>query len=172
MGEDHYAVLGVAPTATAAEIRARYLELVARYHPDRHGGNPLSDLATEKLARLNRAYETLSDPPRRAAYDARRAGEPSGAAPGTGWETGGASLGFSGAARTRKIVRAIGVFITLAILLRFGSLLVRALVRAAELFWQGIGALRGTPLLLVLFLLVLAGAVLLVARSVTRRRQD
>lgn len=69
-GASLYEILGVAPGATAAEIRAAYLQLASQYHPDRHEGNPLSDLAEDKLAAVNAAYEVLSDPTRRAAYDA------------------------------------------------------------------------------------------------------
>ena len=68
--DDPYAVLGVARSASQAEIKAAYLALVGKYHPDRHQDNPLADLATERLAELNQAYELLSDPARRAAYDA------------------------------------------------------------------------------------------------------
>lgn len=60
---DAFAILGLAPTATTAEIRARYRELVRENHPDRHiaGGMPpeLVDIATAKLASINIAYESL-----------------------------------------------------------------------------------------------------------------
>ena len=58
--------------ASAAEIERAYKKLVARYHPDRHQENELKDLAEEKLAELNAAYDTIKDPGRRAAHDARR----------------------------------------------------------------------------------------------------
>src|SRR3569832_2467849 len=67
--QDPYAVLGVARAATPAEIRAAYHALVAQYHPDRHQGNPLAALASEKLVELNVAYEALSDPARRRLVD-------------------------------------------------------------------------------------------------------
>jgi hypothetical protein len=78
---DPYAVLGVGRSATQAEIKTAYLALIGRYHPDRHQGNPLADLATERVAGINRAYTLLSDPGRRAAFDAgtgapAAAGEP------------------------------------------------------------------------------------------------
>lgn len=66
----HYEVLGVDPAASAEQIRAAYHKLVAQYHPDRHQGNPLEELAREKLVRINDAYQTLNDARRRAAYDA------------------------------------------------------------------------------------------------------
>ncbi|MDJ0761636.1 MAG: DnaJ domain-containing protein [Myxococcota bacterium] len=62
-------MLGVLKTASQKDIAKAYHKLVARYHPDRHTDNALRDLAEEKLTQLNEAYETLSDPARRAAYD-------------------------------------------------------------------------------------------------------
>jgi curved DNA-binding protein CbpA len=70
--KDCYEVLGVARNASAREITKAYRERVSRYHPDKHQGNELKDLAEEKLAELNEAYEILSDASRRAAYDAER----------------------------------------------------------------------------------------------------
>ncbi len=73
--KDFYAVLGVSRGASPKEITASYRKLAARYHPDRHQDNELQDLAEEKLTELNQAYDTLSDPDRRAAYDSQRQGE-------------------------------------------------------------------------------------------------
>jgi curved DNA-binding protein CbpA len=78
--QDYYAVLGVAPTASPAEIRRAYLRLVRRYHPDAHRGGhgwqmpPAQQAANEQRMKLiNEAYAVLRDPRRRAAYDARYA---------------------------------------------------------------------------------------------------
>jgi len=68
--DDPYAVLGVARSATQADIKAAYQTLVGKYHPDLHQQNPLEDLAKEGMVEINAAYELLSDPARRAAYDA------------------------------------------------------------------------------------------------------
>lgn len=59
---DLYGVLGVARTATPDEIESAYRNLVRRTHPDAGGTDPLFRLVQE-------AYETLSDPVRRAEYD-------------------------------------------------------------------------------------------------------
>jgi curved DNA-binding protein CbpA len=67
--DDPYALLGVARSASQAEIKAAYHRLVGKYHPDRHQDNPLADLATARLAELNQAYELLSDPALRDAHD-------------------------------------------------------------------------------------------------------
>jgi hypothetical protein len=67
----YYDLLGVPPEATQEEIRAAYRTLVQLFHPDRLAHlKPESRLfAEERLKSLNRAYEVLGDPARRAAYD-------------------------------------------------------------------------------------------------------
>jgi len=63
--KDHYRVLGVAPTATADEIRLAYRDAAKRLHPDRGG-----DADGQRFHELNEAYETLRDARRRMRYDA------------------------------------------------------------------------------------------------------
>jgi curved DNA-binding protein CbpA len=70
---DFYEILGVPRSASAGEIKKAYRALASRYHPDKHRGNELEDLAKEKLKALNEAYEILSNPEKRARYDAARA---------------------------------------------------------------------------------------------------
>jgi dolichyl-diphosphooligosaccharide--protein glycosyltransferase len=62
---DFYEVLGIARNATGEEIKKTFRKLAFKYHPDhnRHDG------AEEKFKELNEAYEMLSDPDKRAAYD-------------------------------------------------------------------------------------------------------
>lgn len=69
----HYDELGVAPSASPAEIRAAYVALARRHHPDRMGAASDADRrdAAARMARVNAAWTVLSDPARRATYDAR-----------------------------------------------------------------------------------------------------
>ena len=55
-----YKVLGVSEDATQDEIRAAYLELVKRYHPDRYPDEKQKKVANEKLVEINEAYEFLA----------------------------------------------------------------------------------------------------------------
>ncbi len=55
-----YQVLGVNENASDEEVRAAYLKLVKKYHPDRYTDNPLKDLATEKLKEINQAYDSIT----------------------------------------------------------------------------------------------------------------
>ncbi len=66
MKESYYDILEVSRTASQEVIRAAYKSLVQRFHPDKNPDNPN---AVELLKLINNAYETLSDPSKRAAYD-------------------------------------------------------------------------------------------------------
>lgn len=61
----YYQLLGVTPTASVEEIRAAYRRLARTLHPDAHGGT-----ADPAMASVNEAWRVLSDPGRRATYDA------------------------------------------------------------------------------------------------------
>ena len=56
-----YEVLGVKPGASQDEIKSAYRKLVKQYHPDQFRDNPLQELAQEKLAEINEAYNMLSN---------------------------------------------------------------------------------------------------------------
>jgi curved DNA-binding protein CbpA len=66
---DPYKTLQVDSEAEPDVIQAAYRRLASRFHPDLGGGTE----AAERMVALNRAWEILSDPSRRAAYDAARA---------------------------------------------------------------------------------------------------
>lgn len=58
---DPYKVLGVSPNAGDDEVKAAYRELARKYHPDAYVGNPLSDLASEKMKEINEAYDQITN---------------------------------------------------------------------------------------------------------------
>lgn len=66
---DYYEVLGVPRTATADEIKRAYRRLARKHHPDLQ---PSAERASagERFKELNEANEVLSDPDKRAKYDA------------------------------------------------------------------------------------------------------
>ncbi|HEX8957236.1 MAG TPA: molecular chaperone DnaJ [Burkholderiaceae bacterium] len=63
---DFYEVLGVAKNASDDDIKKAYRKLAMKYHPDR---NPDSKGAEEKFKEAKEAYEMLSEPSKREAYD-------------------------------------------------------------------------------------------------------
>jgi len=66
--EDYYKILGVKKNATEEVIRARWVKLTKRYHPDR--GEP--DASDEKIKKINEAYQVLKDESTRFDYDFKR----------------------------------------------------------------------------------------------------
>lgn len=64
---DYYSLLGVARTASIAELRLAYRKLARAMHPDRHPGDKAAE---ERFKRISEAYSVLSDEKSRAAYDA------------------------------------------------------------------------------------------------------
>jgi molecular chaperone DnaJ len=63
---DPYEVLGLARNATEVEVRSAFRRLAAQNHPDRHPEDPE---APARFKEINGAYQVLSDPQKRAAYD-------------------------------------------------------------------------------------------------------
>jgi len=68
LSDDKYLVMGVARTATAADIKQAFRRLALLYHPDRHSGSAQTR-AEEIFKRISAANETLSNPALRAEYD-------------------------------------------------------------------------------------------------------
>jgi molecular chaperone DnaJ len=63
---DYYDILGVARTATDAELKAAFRKQAMVHHPDRNPGDKAAEV---KFKELNEAYQVLSDAQKRPAYD-------------------------------------------------------------------------------------------------------
>jgi molecular chaperone DnaJ len=63
---DYYEVLGAGRNAGDEEIKKAYRKLAVKFHPDKNSGDKTAE---EKFKEIGEAYEVLSDPQKRAAYD-------------------------------------------------------------------------------------------------------
>jgi hypothetical protein len=63
--ENPYNILGISPTATSEEIKKAYRSLAMRHHPDRS----MHPNAESRFNAIQAAYELLSDPQKRTAYN-------------------------------------------------------------------------------------------------------
>lgn len=66
--KDYYEVLGVLKNASEDDIKKSYRKLAMKYHPDRNMGDG-AELAEKRFKEAKEAYEILSEPQKRAAYD-------------------------------------------------------------------------------------------------------
>jgi molecular chaperone DnaJ len=66
MKKDYYSILGVSKSASADEIKKAYRKLAVKHHPDKNGGDKEAE---SKFKEITEAYQTLSDPDKRAQYD-------------------------------------------------------------------------------------------------------
>ena len=119
---DYYDILQVHPRAEKEVIDAVYRRLASKYHPD---VSQVSD-AAERMKQINIAYEVISDPARRAAYDASR-----GAAPSPDTPPHSATQPRYSSKAWRTLLIAAGLLLLAVVAFRLGPsflLLVRRLV--------------------------------------------
>ena len=82
--KNYYELLGIAPAASADEVKRAFRQQIARYHPDKvqHLGKEFQEMAADRAAELTEAYRILSSVELREQYDrSRDAGAPPQAAP-------------------------------------------------------------------------------------------
>ena len=65
---DHYAALGLASSASLADVKKAYRQKAAVYHPDRNGAEDAAD----RFRAVQAAYDVLVDTDKRQAYDDNR----------------------------------------------------------------------------------------------------
>ncbi|MBI3291595.1 MAG: molecular chaperone DnaJ [Elusimicrobia bacterium] len=83
---DYYEMLGVPREASSETIKKAFRRLAIKYHPDKNAGDKTAE---EQFKQINEAYEVLSDPSKREAYD--QFGHA-----GVGAGVGGGPAGFEG----------------------------------------------------------------------------
>ena len=93
---DPYGVLGISPNASDDEVKTAYRELARKYHPDNYQGNPLADLAGDKMKEINQAYDQI--------MNQRRGGNQTGSSYSSGSYAGGYSSGSSQFADIRRLI--------------------------------------------------------------------
>jgi len=85
MAKDLYEILGLKKDAAEPDVKRAYRKMAMEWHPDKHKGDKAAE---DKFKEINKAYETLSDPQKRATYD--QFGEA-----GANFGGGGAGGGFN-----------------------------------------------------------------------------
>ncbi len=94
---DYYELLGIKKGASDAEIKSAYRKKALEWHPDRHQGGEKVE-AEKKFKEINEAYQVLSNPQKKQAYDqfGHQAFTPGGGTGGNPFSSGGNPFGQGG----------------------------------------------------------------------------
>lgn len=98
-----YQVLGVSENATDEQVRAAYLQLVKKYHPDKYQDNPLKELAGEKLKQINEAYDIITKQRQSGSYSGGSSYSGSSSYSGNSSYSGGSSYSGESAAEFARV---------------------------------------------------------------------
>ncbi len=112
-------VLGVAPDATADEVREAYLSLVKAWHPDRFAASPaMAARAEERLKEVNAAYDRVRAWRRDATAEDESSRHAWHESEWVEWADAGESVGIGLLfARSSLVFRAIALLLAFAIVL-------------------------------------------------------
>ena len=94
---DLYSTLGVARSASEADIKKAYRKLAKELHPDRNKGNAS---ASDRFSKVTQAYDILTDKDKRARYDRGEIDEDGNPRAPFGFGTGGPQPGAGGYSRS------------------------------------------------------------------------
>lgn len=132
MSPDPYEILGVAPSASATEIRAAYLALIRKHHPDLAFGAD-AEAARRRTSEINAAFHSLRQVPKNESGPTSEIWPGSIRSASRIRTKSGLKPRYSASQRLRRIrdVRRFHLLITLGALLMLGA--------AAWLTWQLIG---------------------------------
>ena len=132
----YYDRLNVSPQATQEEIKDRYRFLANAYHPDKFSNADQKKQAEDEFKEINQAYEVLSVPAKRRAYDR------SLKFPGSAFPEDGQPLPPIELPSIRSIVRVLSIFLLFYLVffitarLGLGALLVTVLLIFGLAYWQ------------------------------------